>query len=60
MLDGGQEAGHSWQAIAFHMTAIMQGSAAQGASDALAVLKDRYAEGELTSEQYERMRRDIA
>jgi putative membrane protein len=39
---------------------VRQGSRHEQAVDALEILKSRYARGELSREEYERMRRDLA
>jgi putative membrane protein len=49
-----------WAVVAFARSHAVGGSAAVAASDrSLAILKERYAKGELDADTYQRMRKEL-
>ena len=52
----GMHGGHHGHGGAGHPASDQAGS---GGDRALAILRERYAQGELTEEQYDRMRREL-
>lgn len=51
-----------WGAVVYLIVALVRGSGRSSTpeEDAVAILKRRYARGEIGREEYERMRRDLA